>query len=332
VINNVKSLSADCCLNSQTWECVIFITAYTMTKTFLTGTAFFALITISFVSCEKEYSFEGSPQQNIADSTYLTEYMVFDASAVSGADTIWISELIYDGKKRNTLINEYNFGSTGARKLLRRYRFGYNGNDTEPIMMIFTDFVSSTNSPMTDTTYLKFTGSTLTHDSITYYTSFSKKIITTRYSHFNGRIVREMKSVYVHSNVATPITEAWKDTAWQFRDGNGNVIRQTDTTYSGALLQVADYRFSYDSRSNPFLKTMARLTSHTYPRYNLSTEPSSMFERNNPIEIKQTAGADRNHLKFTYKYNSLGLPIQTDITNVLDPQRNSTAKYIYKKF
>lgn len=112
-------------------------------KTFLSLSKFFLIAAIlGFSSCQKEYTFQETKvvSTTTSDSTYLSQYIELDTSFTAPFDTVSIKKFIYDNQKRNSLIQLFNYNSSGQPLELWQYQFYYNGTDTLPYKKILQLF------------------------------------------------------------------------------------------------------------------------------------------------------------------------------------------------
>jgi hypothetical protein len=267
-----------------------------------------ACLLVLIRSCQKEYTFTEASQNptQAVDSLYISRYIVMDTTRASD-DTSSVSEFYYDQLKRNTKIvdKEYAFGIAEG---IYVHKFFYNGNDTLPYKYTWETATFPNNPPDSrDTTFCTFFNGKLVYDSTISIFQQTVPVIrnyTTvrRISYFANRIsiITAVTTNFIGSQNPQTITDT-KNYYMQVQ--NGNVIRQTDTSFS----VITDIALSYDTKPNPFRRTQSWLAFGEYPAYSVESGELENFGFNNLVEtVGKSTGSTDVHMRYQNYYNSNG--------------------------
>lgn len=213
------------------------------------------LITFSFVvvvsSCQKEIDWGlNTPTQN--DSTTLSRIIILDTTLVSGQDTFFIVNFIYDGQKRKVGEDFTEIDNTISTRYTSYLRYTYNNNDTLPYR-VSEKYNYSTDSIVS---FLTYSGNFIVKDSANRFVAGVVNDIYAKYfSSLGGN-----RFLLRHINIDPILVSSTlvDSTIYTRTVNNSNLISGLDSSWysfsPSVLNRVNSTLFSYDNKSSPFTK------------------------------------------------------------------------------
>lgn len=252
------------------------------------------ITTLILYSCSKDKSKNDTVVTT--DSTVLVKVIDLDTTKISGLDTLRVYQYNYDNLKRLTSTEVRLDAMSGgfAIKTFNTMHY-YNGTDTLPFKEI-ENVKQHSSFDINYTKYCSYQNGKLVYDSIV---SNFQYTTARKYTHESNRLI-------VNSTIYTTPTPSTQVRYIYLTRVNGNTIIQLDTT-DGV---INNFLYSYDNKINPFAnKPQSPLIERSAPYYLHNTYSEEMaHERNNITEMSATSGYTLL-LKYSYEYNSKGLPI-----------------------
>jgi hypothetical protein len=258
------------------------------------------LLTIVFISCEKEISTEppappgnGNNNPPANDSTLLLKYIEVDTTLPAGSDTIFQDIYSYDNKRR--LIHYYaNVFSTEQEADLF-----YSGNDTLPYKVI--SVWTNSSDIYHDTVFYFYSNGLVTKDSTIEYNG-----ATNQFSQAIARVYTpegdNAQFEYRHYSLPHAPPDEEKRLTFLITRQNGNIRVQDDTSAVVQFSYAAHEEVKYDDKTNPFYQA--------FPMHYQVLSGSFSGQKNNPVEdITWDDPSQPTRLTYSYTYRADGRPL-----------------------
>lgn len=277
------------------------------------------LFSLAFASCQKEIEQQLSPRpQHMSEGSILDRYIEFDTTEVIGLDTISIFSFIYDNNNRISQINEkwFDHGTLNV-SVYTSTNYLYNGTDTLPGLVVKNSLANGFS--LVDSLFLQYNSSNMiSRDSgrkyeqgvlKSYFTFHYDEIAPWKY-HVYGVAFDIVSGTFMQTN----------EIALTRNFTNGNVTQSYDSVYNSipfANYSILQSSYLYDNKPNPFKKLALR-----YPDLHSDFESGlfSWYAFNNPVKFTRTTYTSNSLIPatnihdITYKYNSLGYPIDLSVS------------------
>lgn len=283
---------------------------------------FILVLTIIFISCQNEFSLENgdntttTPPALINDSILISRVVGLDTTKIAPLDTLYVANYTYDNLKRVITYSYLTYGNTGS--VDSAYCFiaskKYIGNDTLPYLQI--NLIKESNYKRLDSAFYQYaTGtSTLIKDSTITIdiqpASSDIYCIVEKYTSTSNSLTRKLTDYLNNTFLSTD------EFTYNFLKQNGNIVTQQDNSFG------ANNNFSctYDNKINPFFKPGT--SPYSYAGFfdlkigDKDADPTFYEQKNNVIEINNSASPSQTHYTFSYRYNSRNYPSEVIIRNV----------------
>ncbi|MBC7937858.1 MAG: hypothetical protein H7Y86_21130 [Rhizobacter sp.] len=293
-------------------------------KSFKKLTGLGLLLSLAFISCQKDFIIEEEPDPiDPPVTTNASNYLdkIYEIDSIAGVkDTTRKFVYEYDSRKRVSTLTAYIYGNNNNESIFEKYVYYYNANDTLPFKKFHVDYedVGEQNNILlrdSTTTFYEYDiqGKNLYDSSV-----WLKH-------HLNGSSVESYTTIrvnryqYAGNAVYNNFTTVTDDLGWNYilvgrdstlRDANGNVLsskRYDINNGANSLRRTATY--TYDNKSSPFaLLSNFRTLAVTPPG---QTDYNEMQEYNNRItsyEITDDVTTYDIDLTGEFQYHANGYP------------------------
>ncbi|MBC7937855.1 MAG: hypothetical protein H7Y86_21110 [Rhizobacter sp.] len=299
-----------------------------------------AVLSIGFISCQKDFTIEDGPDPveppGVNDSIYLNK--LYQVDSVAGVnDSIFLTTFFYDGQKRVQLSTD-SIKEAGGWFLFRTEKFQYSGADTIPFKKVTYDYekaLGSADPTAIDSTisYYQYNAAgrniydstvevEIENDVPPY--EYTSTITVKKYQYNGNNIYGE---VMVMDEIGTLMRHG-RDTS--ITDVNGNIIASKYYMVNGAVTDlVFTNSFTYDTKIDPFCRLSICRSFDVLP---FEESYQLLQGKNNRTKniILDSGGAPYLEDNTVYTYNSINFPVKHQHTESDYPGIIFKAFYTYR--
>lgn len=288
----------------------------------------FVAISIGLISCQKE---SDTPPPVTTNTVVLQKYVEIDTSGAQ-ADTADVYTYAYDNAGRNTAIDVvfYDAGKpTDERFSTKAY---YNGSDSLPYRITINSPLLNEVDPsyINSEFFLQYKNGALASDSLLrrHADGSFKKMMARHYTYKTGLIGIDMH--YMFFDPLNGNSEDWRADSIQVTTNKANITSLTSITND------FQHQLTYDTRANPFYKTLTMLATMDYyfPFYvGIEVRNTEAAGANNLIESNFTTngGLTNYHFYYKYEYDGNGNPSKIRYTSQGNLHYPIIGYFIYKQ-
>ena len=273
---------------------------------FFSGILIIAISAIWFSSCQREV--DGIlPDDLQNDSTNLSRIIVLDTNLVTGKDTLFKINFIYDSQKRKIGEDFISIDNSSGTRDIFYYRYFYNNSDTVPFRAS-EKYSFSTDSLVSFFTYSN--GFIIKDSSVDFVSGTVSSIRKSIFLSLAGNRFLRKETDYDPSTGASQLVDS---TIYTRTVNGGNVLNGSDSSWLGlvsppTLLQVRSFQIMFDNKPNP----LSKLDLFYWGYYDTFDNQIYLIKGgNNMISLREDVtfpSAFTEISSYNYSYNSFGYP------------------------